>query len=173
MSAAPILETERLVLRLPTMDDYAASAAFLATDRTRYMGGVRTPREAWRSFAAMAGHWALRGYGFFTVCRKGEAAGCAAVGPHRPEYYPDVEIGWVIWDEALEGQGIAFEAVTAARDWARAHFGPEQSFVSFIDPANARSIRLAERLGAVPDPDHNHPFGEEPCVTYRHPEVMQ
>ncbi len=44
----------------------------------------------------------------------------------------------------------AFEAALAARDWVCGH-GPLAMLVSYVDPRNLRSIRLAERLGAVRD----------------------
>ena len=68
---------------------------------------------------------------------------------------------------AAEGRGIAAEAARALRDWAYAAQG-WTTLVSYIDPENARSIRLAERLGARLDPDAPHPDGR-PCLVYRHP----
>lgn len=45
-----------------------------------------------------------------------------------------------------------------------------KTLVSYIDPANARSIALAERLGARHDPDAPLPEGETPeeTIVYRH-----
>jgi RimJ/RimL family protein N-acetyltransferase len=40
--------------------------------------------------------------------------------------------------------------------------------VSYIDRNNSRSIALAERLGAVPDPDAATPDNSDDLV-YRHP----
>jgi RimJ/RimL family protein N-acetyltransferase len=53
--------------------------------------------------------------------------------------------------DGFEGRGIAQEAARAALDWTWAHTGLA-SLVSYIDPRNHRSIRLAERLGARRDP---------------------
>ena len=135
------------------------------------MGGPRSEAEAWRSLAAMAGHWALRGYGFFSICLRGETEACGLTGAHRPGHYPEVEIGWSLWSEQVEGKSIAHEATLAARDWARGRL-PGTSFVSYIDPDNARSIALATRLGAQHDTNATHPFGDEPCHVYRHPQVQ-
>ena len=44
---APTLHTERLVLRPAVMADFDAYAAFLATDRARYMGGPHGRAKAW------------------------------------------------------------------------------------------------------------------------------
>ena len=40
----------------------------------------------------------------------------------------------------------------ALRDWAFGA-GGLNTLVSYIDPANVRSIAVVERLGGVPDPD--------------------
>ena len=61
------LTTDRLTLRLPVMDDFAAYAAFYASDATAHIGGTKDEAAAWRLFAADAGHWALRGYGWFML----------------------------------------------------------------------------------------------------------
>ena len=68
------------------------------------------------------------------------------VGIYHLATYPEPEIGWMLVSGA-EGRGIAHEAAAALRAWAYARFG-WTTLVSYIDPANARSIRLAERLGA-------------------------
>jgi len=45
--------------------------------------------------------------------------------------------------------------------------------VSYIDRDNKRSIKLAERLGAVLDPKAKTP-NDDPCLVYRHlrPEAL-
>ena len=63
----PVLATERLTLRGPQVRDFEPIAAFLASDRARYVGGKRSRRDAWRTFAALVGHWELRGYGMWSV----------------------------------------------------------------------------------------------------------
>lgn len=50
-------------------------------------------------------------------------------------------------------------------DWAR-DVAQLKTLVSYVDPANTRSCRLAERLGAVPD---NHAKRQDPDgIVYRH-----
>ena len=58
------------------------------------------------------------------------------------------ELGFFV-TEAAEGQGLTAEAATAVRDWARAQ--GLASLVSYVDPENHRSVRLATRLGAARD----------------------
>jgi RimJ/RimL family protein N-acetyltransferase len=78
--------------------------------------------------------------------------------------FPERELGWLVYPEA-EGHGFAFEAATALRAWAR-ETRKFETLVSYIDPANLRSIRLAERLGAMLDPHAARPDPGD--LVYRH-----
>lgn len=167
LTGTPVLETARLVLRAPEAGDWPAWRAFAVSDRSRHIGGPMTePGHAWRAFGHVVGHWVLRRYGLFTVVERATGAAIGAIGPWFPDGWPEREIGWQIWSAAAEGKGLAQEAALAARDYA---FGPLgwDGAVSYIVPDNARSIALAERLGARPDPDAAHP-GTRPCLIYRH-----
>lgn len=74
---------------------------------------------------------------------------------------------------AVEGHGYAHEAALAARRCARDSLGWPEVF-GVIASGNARSIRLAERLGASLDRTDTFPNGETALV-FRHPapEVLQ
>lgn len=169
MTAAPRIETERLVLRSPQASDLPAWTAFQLSDRSRYVRtGEVTEDTAWRAFASVCGHEVLRGFTMFVFALKetpDEPLGLA--GPWFPHGWPEREIGWTLWSEAAEGKGYAREAAHAARAHAYETLGWEGA-VSYIDPRNTRSIRLAERLGATPDWSAKTPRGE-PCVVFRHP----
>jgi RimJ/RimL family protein N-acetyltransferase len=87
-------------------------------------------------------------------------------GPWYPVGWPEREIGWAIWDDRLEGTGLAREAAEATRADAYGRLG-WTSAISLIAPSNARSIALAERLGARPDGSYDH--AEYGTLTiYRH-----
>lgn len=162
----PTLTTERLILRVPHLADISAGVDFLMSDRARLMTEPVTEDEARVEFAAVIDHWAMRGFGLFAITLKGSARAIGLAGPWMPQSHPEPEIGWNLWDGAQEGQGIATEATRAARDWAFATQGWATA-VSYINPANAASIRLAERLGALPDPDAACPY-PPPVLIYRH-----
>ena len=171
------IETERLILRAPRMDDFEACAAFLADERSKTLGAGNLDRlEAWKVFSRIAGMWFLRGYGVFVVEDKSSGKPLGSIGPWYPITWPEKEIGWTIWTADAEGKGIAFEAAQAARDYAFNTLGWETA-VSYIDAGNTRSIALAERLGATLDPQAVVPDfdGEDPCLVYRHtkPEAAQ
>ncbi|MEL6233956.1 MAG: GNAT family N-acetyltransferase [Pseudomonadota bacterium] len=159
------LETERLILRRPTRADEAGAVAFYESDRSKFVGGPFKTHIAWSCWAADFGHWDLRGFGSFAVTMKGDDTCLGIVGPYYPATWPEFEIGWLIWPEA-EGRGIAYEAARACVDHAFRDLGWETA-VSYIDPENARSIALAERLGAVRDDAAPRPDPED--YVFRHP----
>lgn len=168
MSAAPPrLETERLVLRGPQEADFDAYAGFLAdSPRAEGFGREGDRPSAWRWFALNVGHWALRGYGYFTIESKQSGAPCGMSGIWNPEGWPEPEVGWALFD-GFEGRGIAFEAAARARQWAYEALAMP-ALTSNIKPGNARSIALAERLGATLERTYRNPyFGE--TLLYRHP----
>ncbi|RMH39150.1 MAG: N-acetyltransferase [Alphaproteobacteria bacterium] len=163
----PDIETERLVLRPPSLDDWPGFAAFVASPRSVHVGGPKPEDQAWRAFGHVVGHWVLRDFGAYVVCLKGSSRAIGLVGPWAPVGWPEPEIAWSLWDSAYEGQGIACEAARAARDHAFRTLGWTTA-VSYIQPENVRSIRLAERLGARLDDAAPRPDGER-CLVYRHP----
>ncbi|SPF77465.1 GNAT family N-acetyltransferase [Pseudoprimorskyibacter insulae] len=161
------LETERMILRTPLESDFAAVAAFAASPRTQYMGGVTTDEfQQWRGFLSVFGHWTLRGYGFFTLVEKGTGALLGRVGLVNHIMWPEPELGWHTF-EAAEGKGYAFEAAMAVRDWAWRELGLGP-LISQIHPDNTRSRALAERMGAVLEQETE--LLGSPCLVYRHPD---
>jgi RimJ/RimL family protein N-acetyltransferase len=151
LSRAPVLVTKRLTLRLPTEADFEGYAALYGDPVV--MAGVESPPinrgEAWLRMAGLIGHWALRGYGPFAVCETEGGAFVGRVGLWRPEAWPELELIWTLSRPAW-GKGYATEAARAARDWAFPTYDLER-LVSFIRPWNARSLAVAQRLGAQQD----------------------
>jgi len=165
---APAIETERLLLRVPHVQDVEGIVAYFTSDRSRYTGGPLAPEKAWRVAAAEIGHWAIRGWGMFSVCEKSAPErALGIVGPWYPAGWPEREVGWLLWPEA-EGRGIAFEAARASLDYAFNTLGWETA-VSYIDKDNARSVALAEKLGARLDPSARTPEDEDMFVYRHHP----
>ncbi len=164
---APTLHTERLTLRPLTMADYPAFAAFMASPRSVHMGGPYDWRATWGLFCHDAGQWALFGHGglMIDVTASGETVGNVVIS-HGP-LFPEPELGWFLYD-GHEGKGYATEAARALRDWG---FGVASlpTLVSYIDPPNRASAAVAERLGAVLDPDAPRQPGDEADLVYRHP----
>ena len=145
----PTLTTARLTLRAPTLSDFADYAAFLASDRAAGMGGPMDVEKAWSFLTNDTAQWPLLGMGALMLVPQGGEKAIGQVAVCHGPLFPEAELGWFLYAGA-EGQGFALEAATAMRDWA---LGPRglTALVSYIDPRNSRSIRLAERLGAWHD----------------------
>src|SRR5581483_2246466 len=73
----------------------------------------------------------------------------------------ETELGWAILSSHW-GRGYATEAARAARDW----LGSDR-LISLIAPDNARSIRVAEKLGATRGRRVDTPHG--PADVWVHP----
>ena len=167
LTNAPRLETPRLILRGPEPRDIAPTIAFLLDqERAEGFGSAPNRGEAWRWFALNVGHWHIHGYGYFTVEMRdtGETAGITGIW--NPEGWPEPELGWALC-AGFEGRGLAFEAALRARQWAYEALG-FPTLTSNIVPGNARSIALAERLGARFEREYdNIHMGRD--FLYRHP----
>lgn len=166
--AIPVIETDRLTLRAPRESDAPALADFLSGPRSRFLGGPWPRSYGWWSVLETIGHWALRGYGFWSVdvrSATGSADFVGRVGVNLNEGWSEPELGWQIFD-GHEGHGYAREAALAARDHAYRVLGLGP-LISMIAVENHRSITLVERLGAVFE--RAEAEAEMPFLVYRHP----
>ena len=143
----PTLATDRLILRAPRVADFDCFAEIACTERGRFFGGPMNREDAWAEFAAMTGGWLLHGHGLWTIGGPSGVLGFVVLGFEPGDREP--ELGWFLTADA-EGHGYAFEAAKAARAHAYTDLG-WTTLVSYIDPANRRSLALARRLGALED----------------------
>ncbi|MFZ5964587.1 GNAT family N-acetyltransferase [Thalassococcus sp. BH17M4-6] len=166
MTTAPVISTARLRLRPHRMDDLEPFWAFYQTPRAAYVGAPKTRTHLFYGLSSEVVSWDWMGHGAWAIdSAEGELIGQVAIT--RPPHFPEREIGWTLF-EGHEGKGYAFEAATAALNWAWAE--GFDTLVSYITPENAPSIALAERLGATHDSAAALPDGEtaEETVVYRH-----
>ncbi len=161
----PVLETQRLVLRGPKPDDYPDFKATFSSYRARFMGGPLNAYETWMLYAAEIGHWEIRGYGMWMIHLKGSEETVGMAGGWFPAKWPEREIAWIIWPDQ-GGKGYALEATQRVRQYFYEVLNWDCA-VSYIDPKNLDSIRLAERLGATKD--HTAPTVDGNDAVYRHP----
>jgi len=160
----PRIETERLILRLPRVEDFDAYAElFTDEDATRYIGGVLKRGAAWRRFLQMPGAWMVQGFAMFSVLDKRSGEWLGQAGPWRPQGWPGTEVGWSFRRSAW-GRGFASEAASASIDWAFANLGWTE-VIHCIAPDNEASKKLAGRLGSrqcrsgkLPAPYENEPI---------------
>jgi RimJ/RimL family protein N-acetyltransferase len=154
----PVIETERLTLRKPRLEDADDVLAFIRDPEVMYWlgGGESDDRaEAVAAIERWLDRWEANGIGPFMVVREGRVIGrtgflvwdnrtwktstYAEAGAHA-----ETEIGWALAQEHW-GHGYAAEAARALREWA-----DRDRLISLIHPENVRSIRVAEKLGATP-----------------------
>jgi len=143
----PTLATERLLLRAPRVTDFDTYAQIACTDRGKHLGGPMSREDAWLDFSQMTSTWLLHGHGLWTIGHAGGIAGFVVLGFEPGDQEP--ELGFMLAEKA-EGMGIGFEAAQGALTHAFDTLG-WSTLVSYIDPENARSIKLAQRLGGLPD----------------------
>ncbi|MBY5934564.1 GNAT family N-acetyltransferase [Tateyamaria omphalii] len=143
----PTLATDRLIMRAPRVTDFDTYAQIACTDRGQHLGGPMSREDAWLDFSQMTSTWLLHGHGLWTIGHAGDIAGFVVLGYEPGDQEP--ELGFMLTERA-EGMGIAQEAAQAALTHAFDTLG-WSTLVSYIDPANARSIKLAQRLGGLPD----------------------
>ena len=66
---APVIETERLILRGHRAEDFEAIAAQWADPAVvKYIGGTPSSREAsWSRLLRYPGHWQMLGFGYWIL----------------------------------------------------------------------------------------------------------
>lgn len=155
-----MIETERLLLRKPRLDDCDGVARYLGDPEVMRFLAQRWIDD-WGAFRA----------GTFVVQRKDDGAVLGRVGLNffdartwersaDPDAQP--ELGWALAREHW-GNGYATEAAPAVRTWADVGH-----LVSLIAPDDVRSQRVAERLGAKPVGSMTFP-DSGPAVIWEHP----
>ena len=167
--AIPTLDTRRMQLRAPRIYDFDAYAEILCSERGKHMGGPFSREEAWADFTQAIANWFLHGHGLWTIDTLGEpSAGFVLLGFEYAD--PEPELG-IFVKKSIEGEGFAHEACEAALKHAFEDLGWD-SVCSFVDPKNARCVRLMEELRAARDKTLEAELGGETLV-FRHlkPEV--
>ncbi len=141
------LDTPRLLLRPPRMEDFGPWSALLAdAEASHFIGGPQPPALAWRGLMVMAGAWHLQGFAMFSVIEKASGRWIGRLGPWYPEGWPGTEVGWGLVRDSW-GRGYATEGASAAMDWAFSTLGWTEVIHS-IAPDNHASQAVARRLGS-------------------------
>jgi RimJ/RimL family protein N-acetyltransferase len=159
----PRLATDRLVLRLPRLEDGDGAAELLGDpEAMRFLGGEAVPRDEVRAvLEKWIRRWETNGFGHFALERRDDGRFLGRVGlivwdtaGWRRATLAEAgdraqpELSWAL-ARAYWGCGYATEAARAVRDWARREREIER-LVSLIHPDNVRSQRVARRLEAEP-----------------------
>jgi ribosomal-protein-alanine N-acetyltransferase len=168
------LSTPRLILR-PWRDDDAElfAAMFVDPKVMQFLGPAPTDRAAIDAgIQRTKAHFAAHGFGWWAVEVPGVAPFIGFIGLAVPRFeapfMPAVEVGWRL-ARAHWGKGYATEGARAALEFGFTQLGLEE-IVAFTVPANARSLRVMERLGMThaPAEDFDHPRLAEGHPLRRH-----
>ena len=147
----PTLETDRLILRAPRLQDVACYVSFKTSERSKFTGGPIGSEEARKGFNGVCGQWVLRGYGLFMGALKTEPdTAIGGFGIFHPARHEEPEFGWSLYDVAFEGKGYVTEAMRAVIPWAWDVIRTDTA-QSHVDIDNTPSATVAEALGATFD----------------------
>jgi len=155
MNVAPLIETDRLRLRPHCANDLDDSICLWTDEMVcRFtIGSPATRSECWQRILRYIGHWHALGFGYWVVEDKASGAFMGELGfgefmrGIEPSIEGSLEAGWVLLPE-FHRLGYAQEALTEVLSWRDKNF-PSRTVTCLIDPDNAASLRLAERLGFI------------------------
>lgn len=143
LTKAPVLTSERLLLRGPDRDDLLALSRFMTSAPTmQEQGETVSAEQAWFGFLIGVGHWQWHGFGFFTVVEQRTGDPVGRVGLLKHSNWPEIELAWHLF-EGAEGNGFATEAARVVMDWAMSDMKLDR-LVSYIDVSNKRSQYLCK-----------------------------
>lgn len=150
-----MIDSERLRLAPPRLEDFEATVEMFSDEKVvTHIGAQPLDRAgAWTKFLRDAGHWAVEGFGLFSVFERQTGHYVGKVGHARFERLPEedgraaIEMSWTL-KAHYHGKGYASEAAKAALDWFDSRH--KRRTFCIIAPANTPSLRLADRLGYKP-----------------------
>ena len=178
-----MIETERLILRLPVADDLSWVLENVNTPAvTRHLGGVHLAATVAERLASDIADIAETGSGRWILWLRDEDRRIGRCGLYRmsSEAAPEAlcgqhEIGWTL-AEAFWGKGYAAEAARAVLGLGFGSLGFPVIFAQTSE-SNRASTRLMERLGlerlglermpALDYVDPDYPAADNPTTVYR------
>jgi RimJ/RimL family protein N-acetyltransferase len=160
-----ILETERLLLRPITDDDFDAVAALYGdADVMRFIGlrGPMTREQTKDRLAFMVDHWRQHGFGMWALRLKEGGEFVGRCGLRYMDNTTEIELGYTL-AKAYWGKGLATEASRAV---VRHTFEVLKlgRLVAIADPANTASVNVMKKLGMTFERT-GHFYGSD-CVLY-------
>ncbi|HYC96541.1 GNAT family N-acetyltransferase [Brevundimonas sp.] len=149
------LITERLTLTPVALSDYDDLRVLWGdADFIRHIfPAPLTGEDVWLRVLRDIGHWEALGHGNWTVRLRdgGDYVGSVGVLDYHRTLEPAFdapELGWGVHPR-FQGQGLAFEALSAALAWCDDTLNAART-VCMISPENEPSIALARRAGFAP-----------------------
>lgn len=144
-----MIDTERLTLRLLTLDDAAFYLQLVNEPSFLENIGDKGVRDLDGARAALqAGPIEMQarlGYSLWLVLRKEDGATIGMCGLIKRDTLPDTDIGYA-YLPAYWGQGYAWEAAHAAMAYGRDVVGLKR-LLGIVSPSNTASSQLLKKLG--------------------------
>jgi RimJ/RimL family protein N-acetyltransferase len=144
-----VLETERLTIRLATLDDAEFVLRLLNEPSfLRFIGdrGVRTLDDARRYIGdRFVASYEQHGFGLWIVERKDAPGAIGLSGLVKRDALPDPDIGFAFLPE-FWSVGYAYESAAGVKRYAVETLGLPR-LLAITNPDNAGSIRIVEKLG--------------------------
>jgi len=156
-----VLETERLVLRrLQVSDVDALVSLWCDPDVTEFMGGARDAERLRLLFLEGAADPFAEIYDLWPLIEKasGTVIGHCGLLDKTVDGCQEIELVYVIEKDSW-GQGYATEIARALRDHAFMALGLTR-LISLIEPRNAASERVAQKVGMRLEKEIVRPGGE-------------
>lgn len=147
MTSAPLLTTERLILRLPTAQDFDLYRRFFeeTSGDGYFYGGPLRPDQAAVRLAADIGHWQMKGFGKFALELRDGSGMVGGCGIAHWDGWPSHELTWWLLHDQ-RGKGFASEAARAVLTYAYETLGWPM-VETHIRDTNDAAKRLVDRLG--------------------------
>ena len=157
-----LIETERLQLRpLGRADLDAVVALHAAPQVSRFTRAL--PREAAQEWLIHCEQeWEDRGHGLLAIHAREDGRFLGRSGLRYWPQFDETELGWVLHPDVW-GHGYATEAASACAEWGFENLGVSY-LTAMIRPDNARSSRVADRLGM--GRLREDVLGEVPVIVY-------
>lgn len=141
------LETKRLKFRLWRESDFEILANYFSRpEYAKYLGGVRSPEQSWRVLCTYIGNYHLKGYSYLALEEKNSNKLIGSIGIWNSDPWPEPELGYWLLPE-YTGNGYITEGGMKVLEFAKQKLNLG-SLVSYIDPTNEPSKKVALRLGA-------------------------
>lgn len=159
--ALSVVETARLIGRLPALEHLDEFAALMAAPRVAATmwpaelgaeGGPRSREQSETWIRKDVAHWAVHDFGVWHAFERSTDQLVGRIGPRVTliEGAMEVELAWIVHPDHW-GQGYAAELAAAGRDLAFSR--GLSSIVAMTMPSNTRSLRVIERLGMTYEAD--------------------
>jgi RimJ/RimL family protein N-acetyltransferase len=152
-NVAPRLETERLILRGFTRDDFKVLYETWREPAVIKYTIVKpaTREQALTRLQRYVGHWAMLGFGYWAVIEKssGKFIGQMGFGDFKRDLTPSLdgkpELGWILRTE-FHGKGYATEALRKMIAWGEDNLDCNQ-ISCIIEDVHLVSQNVARKLG--------------------------